>query len=129
MDDFDITRPVIASRTFNAGPIRDVSPTMFQKNLSLKLLLKKRKNYIKQLIGRGVRLFREKRIHDGLSGFLRNQQEILHVICEKGGNFDGFVKEIRKELGLSRSSFQPELFVEQKTNKTIAKFEKFNEES
>lgn len=87
----------------------------------------KRKNYIKQLIGRGVRLFREKRIHDGLSGFLRNQQEILHVICEKGGNFDGFVKEIRKELGLSRSSFQPELFVEQKTNKTIAKFEKFNE--
>ncbi len=87
----------------------------------------KKKNYIKQLIGRGVRLFREKRIHDGLTGFLRNQQEILHVICEKGGNFEEFVKIVREELGLSKTTFQAELFIEQKTNKSIAKFDKYNE--
>lgn len=85
------------------------------------------KIYIKQLIGRGIRLFREKRIHDGLTGFLRNQQEILHVVCEKGGNFENFVKDVRNELGLSKSSFTSELFVEQKRNKTIAKSEKFND--
>jgi len=86
-----------------------------------------RKNYIKQLIGRGVRLFRESRIHDGVTGFLRNQQEILHIVCERGGNFEDFIKEIRKELGLTSSSFKPEIYVEQKTNKTIAEFEKYND--
>lgn len=85
------------------------------------------KTYVKQLIGRGVRLFREKRRWDDLTGFLDKQQEILHVICEKGSNFEEFIEEIRKEMGLTGSTLETEMIEEKRMNKTIAKFEKYNE--
>jgi len=85
------------------------------------------KTYIKQLIGRGVRLFREKRKYDDLTGFLEKQQEILHVVCEKGDNFEGFIEEIRNEMGLSKDTLETELIEEERANETIAKFEKYNE--
>jgi len=75
----------------------------------------KLKTYVKQLIGRGVRLFREKRIFDGISEHTKKQQELLHVICEKGNNFEKFIDEIRTELGLSRSAFD----IEYGTKKTV----------
>jgi len=85
------------------------------------------KTYVKQLIGRGVRLFREKRKYDDLTGFLDKQQEILHVVCEKGSNFEEFIEAIRKELGLSQTSLETEKIEKQQINKTIAKFERYNE--
>jgi type III restriction enzyme len=84
------------------------------------------KVYVKQLIGRGVRLFREKRRYDDLTNFLDKQQEILHVVCEKGSNFERFVSEIRDELGLSHASFEAEPVEEERKNPSISEFQKHN---
>ena len=85
------------------------------------------KTYVKQLIGRGVRLFRDRRKYDDITGFLAKQQELLHVVCEKGSNFEEFIEVVRKELGLSQYSLDTEKVEEEYTNRTIAKFGRYNE--
>ena len=51
-----------------------------------------------QLIGRGLRLYKEKREFDILEHDLKEQSEILHVVCERGRRFDQIVKDIREKL-------------------------------
>lgn len=62
------------------------------------------RTYIKQLIGRGLRLFKEQREYDDLPPRdPRAQAEILHVVCDRGSGFKKFVAEIervRSELGV-----------------------------
>ncbi|MDP2933834.1 MAG: DEAD/DEAH box helicase family protein, partial [bacterium] len=48
-----------------------------------------------QLIGRGLRLYKEKREFDILGDELKEQSEILHVICERGRRFDKIVQSAR----------------------------------
>lgn len=82
------------------------------------------KTYVKQMIGRGVRLFREKRIHGDLSGLLEEQQEILHVVTNRGSSFDQFIESIRKDMGLSSDTFKEETIKEEITNDIQTKFER-----
>lgn len=67
------------------------------------------KTYVKQLVGRGSRLFREKRKWDSIEGNeLKAHEELLHVVTDKGDNFKSFIDEIREELNLSAESFSEE---------------------
>lgn len=59
-----------------------------------------------QLIGRGLRLYKETREFDILGDELNEQSEILHVICERGRRFDQIVEEIRQKLALSPASVE-----------------------
>ncbi len=59
-----------------------------------------------QLIGRGLRLYKEKREFDILANDLKEQSEILHIICERGRRFDKIVDEIRKNLDLTPSNIE-----------------------
>lgn len=70
-----------------------------------------------QLIGRGLRLYKEKREFDILEHDLKEQSEILHVICERGNRFDQIVEEIRKNLQLSRESVEVPTEGEDRENK------------
>lgn len=75
-----------------------------------------------QLIGRGLRLYKEKREFDILEHDLKEQSEILHVICERGRRFDKIVEDIRKKLELSPAIIEiptDEEDKENKVNKTI----------
>lgn len=75
-----------------------------------------------QLIGRGLRLYKEKREFDILEHNLKEQSEILHVICERGRRFDRIVEDIRKKLELSPAIIEiptDEEDKENKVNKTI----------
>ncbi|MDR3547144.1 MAG: DEAD/DEAH box helicase family protein [Candidatus Pacebacteria bacterium] len=75
-----------------------------------------------QLIGRGLRLYKEKREFDILSGELKEQSEILHVVCERGRRFDQIVEEIRQKLELLPGSVEiptEEEDIENKVNKKI----------
>lgn len=56
------------------------------------------KTYVKQLIGRGLRLFKGLRQLDQSTDKMEQEEEILHVVCAKGSNFGNFVEEIEKEL-------------------------------
>jgi len=62
------------------------------------------KNNIKQIIGRGVRLYKEQREFDNENN-LKKQAEMLYVICYKDRNFDSFIDEIRADLELSKNQF------------------------
>ena len=75
-----------------------------------------------QLIGRGLRLYKEKREFDILEHDIKEQSEILHVICERGRRFDKIVEDIRKKLELSPAIIEiptDEEDKENKVNKTI----------
>lgn len=75
-----------------------------------------------QLIGRGLRLYKEKREFDILEHDIKEQSEILHVICERGRRFDRIVEDIRKKLELSPAIIEiptDEEDKENKVNKTI----------
>ncbi len=75
-----------------------------------------------QLIGRGLRLYKEKREFDILEHDLKEQSEILHVICERGRRFDKIVEDIRRKLELSPAIIEiptDEEDKENKVNKTI----------
>jgi len=75
-----------------------------------------------QLIGRGLRLYKEKREFDILEHDLKEQSEILHVICERGKRFDRIVEDIRIKLELSPAIIEiptEEEDKENKVNKTI----------
>jgi len=75
-----------------------------------------------QLIGRGLRLYKEKREFDLLEHGLKEQSEILHIICERGRRFEKIVEDIRKKLKLSPAIIEiptDEEDKENKINKTI----------
>ncbi|MBP7679305.1 MAG: DEAD/DEAH box helicase family protein [Bacteroidales bacterium] len=59
------------------------------------------KTSVKQIIGRGVRLNKDKREFDDEQDQLRAQAEKLHVICDQGRNFEEVIEEIQHEFGLS----------------------------
>ena len=86
------------------------------------------KTYVKQLIGRGVRLPWLKRKYDGLFLPLTKQQELLHVVCDITDNFKKFVEEIREEMGLSEEALEEENIKHiTKKNDSIATVDKFND--
>ncbi len=74
-----------------------------------------------QLIGRGLRLYKEKREFDILGDELKEQSEILHVICERGHRFDQIVDEIRQKLELSPASVETPAEEEDRENKVNRK--------
>jgi len=74
-----------------------------------------------QLIGRGLRLYKEKREFDILGNDLKEQSEILHVICERGRRFDQIVEEIRENLELSPASVEIPTEEEERENKVNKK--------
>jgi type III restriction enzyme len=69
-----------------------------------------------QLIGRGLRLYKEKREFDILEHDLKEQSEILHIVCERGRRFDQIVKEIREKLDLSQASIEIPTEIEDREN-------------
>lgn len=60
------------------------------------------KNNVKQAIGRGVRLYKEKREFDDVPNALKRQSENLYIICDKNKNFEAFIESIRNEMQLSK---------------------------
>jgi len=62
------------------------------------------KTNVKQAIGRGVRLHKEKREFDDASS-IKKQAENLYIICDKGKNFEKFIEKIRQEMDLSTEEF------------------------
>lgn len=59
------------------------------------------KTSVKQIVGRGVRLNKEKREFDNETDLLKAQSEKLHVICDRGKNFEEVILSIQKEFGLT----------------------------
>lgn len=74
-----------------------------------------------QLIGRGLRLYKEKREFDILGDELKEQSEILHIICERGRRFDQIVEEIRENLELSPASIEIPTEEDERENKVNRK--------
>jgi len=74
-----------------------------------------------QLIGRGLRLYKEKREFDILGDELKEQSEILHIICERGRRFNQIVEEIRQKLALSPTSIEIPTEEEERENKVNRK--------
>lgn len=74
-----------------------------------------------QLIGRGLRLYKEKREFDILEHGLKEQSEILHIICERGRRFDRIVEDIRGKLELSPAIIEIPTDEEDKENKVNKK--------
>ncbi|MFZ5628553.1 MAG: DEAD/DEAH box helicase family protein [Spirochaetota bacterium] len=59
------------------------------------------KTSVKQIIGRGVRLNKEKRIYDEQEDDLIGQTEKLHIVCDRGKNFENVILSIQQEFGLN----------------------------
>jgi superfamily II DNA or RNA helicase len=59
------------------------------------------KTSVKQIIGRGVRLNKDKREFDDEVDYLKANSEKLHVICDQGKNFEEVITSIQKEFGLN----------------------------
>lgn len=59
------------------------------------------KTSVKQIIGRGVRLSKEKREFDETSDLVLAQAEKLHVVCDQGAAFEEVILSIQKEFGLT----------------------------
>jgi len=74
-----------------------------------------------QLIGRGLRLYKEKREYDILEHDIKEESEILHIVCERGKRFDKIVDEIRKKLKLSEGTIEIPTEEKEKENKVNAK--------
>lgn len=70
---------------------------------------------VKQIIGRGVRLHKDNReFDDEETDRLKANAEMLHIICDKGKNFEGVIEAIQHEFGLNEKylSFdQPKIYV------------------
>lgn len=56
---------------------------------------------VKQIIGRGVRLGKEKREFDESADLVLAQAEKLHVVCDQGAAFEEVILSIQKEFGLT----------------------------
>src|SRR3989344_1777090 len=74
-----------------------------------------------QLIGRGLRLYKEKREFDILGHELKEQSEILHVICDRGRHFDKFVEEVREQMQLKEDSIEIPTEEEERENRVNKK--------
>ena len=74
-----------------------------------------------QLIGRGLRLYKEKREFDLFEHDLKEQSEILHIVCERGKRFDRIVDEIRKKLDLAPATVEIPTEEEDRENKVNKK--------
>jgi len=59
------------------------------------------KTAVKQIIGRGVRLAKEKREFDESADKMLAQSEKLHIVCDKGAAFEEVILMIQKEFGLT----------------------------
>lgn len=59
------------------------------------------KTAVKQIIGRGVRLGKEKREFDESADKMLAQAEKLHVVCDQGAAFEEVILSIQKEFGLT----------------------------
>lgn len=59
------------------------------------------KTSVKQIIGRGVRLNKEKREFDDDTNILRSNSEKLHIVCDQGKNFEEVILAIQQEFGLN----------------------------
>ncbi|HVF91401.1 MAG TPA: DEAD/DEAH box helicase family protein [Blastocatellia bacterium] len=66
------------------------------------------KTAVKQIIGRGVRLGKEKREFDESDDELLAQSEKLHVVCDHGAAFEDVILAVQKELGLPGKHFSVE---------------------
>lgn len=58
------------------------------------------KTSVKQIIGRGVRLNKNKREFDDDNDYLRANSEKLHIVCDQGHNFEQVILAIQQEFGL-----------------------------
>jgi type III restriction enzyme len=56
---------------------------------------------VKQIIGRGVRLNKDKREFDDSPMSLIQQSEKLHIVCDQGKSFEDVVMRIQQEFGLN----------------------------
>jgi len=74
-----------------------------------------------QLIGRGLRLYKEKREFDNLEHNIKEQSEILHIVCERGKRFDKIVEDIRKKLNLAPATIEIPTEEEDRNNKVNKK--------
>lgn len=59
------------------------------------------KTSVKQIIGRGVRLNKDKREFDSIDNPLIQQAEKLHIVCDQGKNFEEVIIAIQQEFGLN----------------------------
>ena len=59
------------------------------------------KTSVKQIIGRGVRLNKDKREFDDDPDILKSNAEKLHIVCDQGKNFEEVIIAIQKEFGLN----------------------------
>lgn len=84
------------------------------------------KTYVKQLIGRGLRLYKGVRTLDDSTNLLENEEEILHVVCAKGNNFGKFVEAIEKELDAEIES-EPKLKTEKNPLGEFVTIDKYND--
>ena len=67
------------------------------------------KTSVKQIVGRGVRLNKEKREFDDVTDNpLLTHAEKLHIVCDEGKAFQEVIEEIQKEFGLNDKLFSSE---------------------
>jgi type III restriction enzyme len=59
------------------------------------------KTSVKQIIGRGVRLNKDKREFDDSDDPMLQQAEMLHIVCDQGKNFEEVIAAIQQEFGLN----------------------------
>lgn len=81
------------------------------------------KTNVKQLVGRGLRLLREKRIYDSSTDKLKKEEEILHIVCEQGNNFGNFAQEIRDEIGFNSDNFSEDRITKNISNDINPEFD------
>jgi len=59
------------------------------------------KTSVKQIIGRGVRINKDKREFDDEKDALKANAEKLHIVCDQGKNFVEVIEAIQQEFGLN----------------------------
>lgn len=59
------------------------------------------KTSVKQIIGRGVRLNKDKREFDDEKDLLKTNAEKLHIVCDQRKNFEEVIVAIQQEFGLN----------------------------
>ena len=75
------------------------------------------KTAVKQIIGRGVRLNKNIREFDNSKDILLTQAEKLHIVSDKGANFEDVILSIQKEFGLTDKYLSSEKEKKQIDNK------------
>lgn len=78
------------------------------------------KTSVKQIIGRGVRLNKNVREFDSSRNILLTQAEKLHIVSDKGANFEDVILSIQKEFGLTDKYLSSEKEKKQIENQAIS---------